>query len=136
MALIAAAGAVARGDDGGAASGAGGHLAEAECLVGEVAVAVPGQPRLLGEDEPERADSGEVAGELGFESGGVAGLLGGGPYGEELLDSLHPAISYRSAEDAARAVGHGPAPAAPLLFGGFSFVYTQLGTVAECSSIS
>src|SRR5215467_1034164 len=40
MTLIAAAGVVARGDDGGTASGAGSHLAEAECLVGQVAVAV------------------------------------------------------------------------------------------------
>src|SRR6516225_10782535 len=56
MALIAAASVVARGDDGGAAGRAGVHFANTERVVGEVAVAVPGQPRLLGEDEPKRAN--------------------------------------------------------------------------------
>ena len=83
MALIGAAGVVARGDDGSVAEQAVLYLRHAEALVGEVALAVARQPGSLGEDETERADGGEITGEQCLECTGVAVPLGGGPFGEE-----------------------------------------------------
>src|SRR5262252_5413134 len=83
VALIAAAGVVAGGDDRGLAVDAGLDLGQAEAVVPEVAGAVASQPGLPGEDEAERADAGEVVGEQLFEPAGVGGLLGGAPLAEE-----------------------------------------------------
>jgi hypothetical protein len=92
MTLVGAGGVVAGGDDGSIAEHPGLGLGQAEAAVGEAALAVAGQPGLLGQDEPERADGREIAGEQGLEGGGVAVTLGRGPAGQERLDSLHGRI--------------------------------------------
>src|SRR5205807_1675478 len=64
VALVGASGRVAGGDDGDIAIGADLTVVEAERLVPEVARPMPGQPRVLGEGEAERADAQEVVGQL------------------------------------------------------------------------
>src|SRR5262245_50565969 len=77
-------GVVSGGDEGAVAVVADLGVVDREALVVQVARGVAAHPGRLGQGEAQRADADEVVGQHRSECGGVTGLLGFGPPGQEV----------------------------------------------------